>query len=158
MFSVVVKSWAGGAPAKSFFEGEIEFAAGIYEVGYLADGGHEYSSGRANPPFVPSGWGTTLRADDGFKPGSVRTFDPWTQAWSVIEMIGIGSDEERSVSLQVEAEGDVVIHALGEIGRTRYDSGTLLDLERYQTVWGMTAERRVAAGGHRNNRDRKSVG
>lgn len=94
----------------------------------------------------------TLRAADGFKPGSVRTFDPWTQAWSVIEMIGIGSDEERSVSLQVEAEVDVVIHALGEIGRTRYDYGTLLDLDRYQTVWEMTDERAVAAGGHRNNR------
>ena len=152
IFSEEVTSWAGGAPANRFFEGGIELAPGIYEVGYLSDGGHAYSSWRANPPFDPSGWGMTLRAADGFKPGSVRTFDPWTQAWSVIEMIGIGSDEERSVSLQVEAEVDVVIHALGEIGRTRYDYGTLLDLDRYQTVWEMTDERAVAAGGHRNNR------
>ena len=144
--------WAGGAPSNRLFEGWMDLVPGIYEVGYQSDARHAYDAWRANPPFDPDGWGMALSANDPQVRDAVRMFDPWEHARSVVELTAVGNDEERSATLRVEEDVEVVIYTLGEIGRTRYDYGSLVDVDRYQTTWEMTDERSTEAGGHRNNR------
>lgn len=51
---------AGGARKNRLFEGDINLAAGDYEVFYKTDDSHSYADWNDNPPDDPVSWGVTI--------------------------------------------------------------------------------------------------
>ncbi len=146
--------WAGGIQENRMFKGQLVLPPSVYRAVAVTNSSHHYGSWKGNPPFHPEGWGLQIRTSD---VDDVSTFDPWMQRNAIIEFTGVGDDEYHVQSFTVEDTAAVVIYALGEI--TGPDNGyDLAWLDRQEsagesvTIWEMSYEGSVPAGGHRKNR------
>ena len=147
-------TWAGGVQENRMFRGNHRISPGVYRATAATNSRHHYDGWTGNPPFIPEDWGFRLSTSD---QEAVSTFDPWMQRNPVIAFAQVGDDEEHSRSFSVLDTATVVLYALGEI--TGPDNGyDLARLERLEssgeamTLWEMSWEGSVHAGGARKNR------
>ena len=147
-------TWAGGVQENRIFQDHLSISPGVYRATAVTNSRHHYRDWMGNPPFNPQGWGFRLSTSDqeGFS-----TFDPWMQREPIIEFTQVGDDEEYSKSFSLLDTTVVVFYALGEI--TGPDNGyDLAWLEKQgttgesRTLWEMSWEGSVHAGGARKNR------
>lgn len=144
---------AGGSLANRRFLGPVALDPGFYRAVAVTGRSHAYGAWVGNPPFDPGGWGLTLRAAE---PDAVSTFDPWQMRTPLISLVNVGDDENVREGFEVHAPTAVVVYALGEMTgmEDRYDYAELVDETpgRSRTVWSMSWEGAVHAGGSRKNR------
>lgn len=145
-------SWAGGAPLNRMFRGELSLEPGVHSFGFRTDPGHAYGAWRANPPFDPHGWGLRVEYVRPADSVHVTAFDPWKTLQPAVSLTQVGNDARRAARIEVERATPVVVYSLGEIGRNRFDYGTLRPEEGDSSVWEMTRERSTPAGGDESNR------
>lgn len=144
--------YVGGAAVNRGTKDTLSLDRGIYQIGYRTDPAHAFGRWRANPPYDPYGWGLRLDLVSPDDSSSIARFDPWQTQTQAVSLAPVGNDEHRIADVQIEEPTPVVIYAMGEIGRSRYDFGTLVAADNDSTVWEMTADESVPAGGHANNR------
>lgn len=144
---------AGGVPANRKFSGVIALRPGIYRAVAKTDGNHGFRSWRYSPPDDPVSWGLTLRSAD---PAVISEFDPWVSRRPLISFTSVGDDAELLQRFQVTTRTPLVIHAIGEItGRGDvWDYGELFEdgPSRRQSVWKMSRDESIHAGGDSKNR------
>lgn len=144
---------AGGSPANRRFRGPIALDTGYYRAVALTGQSHAYDAWVGNPPFDPGGWGLMLSGAD---PAAVSAFDPWQARTPLISLVGVGDDEHVSEWFEVHEPTAIVVYALGEMTgvEDRYDYAELVDEApgRTRTMWSMSWQGSVHAGGSRKNR------
>ncbi len=144
---------AGGIPGNRKFFGDITLGSGIYRAGARTDGDHGYRAWRYSPPDDPTSWGVTLRSAD---PAAISEFDPWGSRRPLISFAGVGDDAALLKRFQVTRRTPIVIYAVGEMtGRgDEWDYGELFEdgPARRQSVWKMSWDGSVHAGGSSKNR------
>ena len=147
-------AWAGGAQENRVYEGKVRMQPGIYRTSVVTDSRHNYGSWEANPPYHPDGWGINLSSPTRDR---ITTFDPWMQDEPVIAFVQVGDDARWETTFTVRRTTPVMLHAMGEITgpNNGYDFAWLEQLEddgQASTVWEMTYENSVPAGGAQKNR------
>ncbi len=145
-------TWAGGSDVNRRYRGTMTLESGIHSVGFSTDPGHAFDGWRANPPFDPQAWGLRLDLVNPADTSRITRFDPWIERRPAISLAPVGNDEHRVATIRVDEPAPVIIYSVGEIGRSRYDYGTLRASDTDTLVWEMTAEGSTQAGGHQNNR------
>jgi hypothetical protein len=151
--------WAGGAQENRVYEGKVGMQPGIYRTFVVTDSRHNYGSWEANPPYDPGGWGIRLSSPNRDR---IAMFDPWMQDEPVIAFTQVGDDARRQTNFTVHRTSPVMLHAMGEITgpNNGYDLAWLDQLEDdggARTIWEMTYENSVTAGGASKNRKAVTV-
>lgn len=144
--------FAGGASVNRLVRDVVSLDTGIHVIGYATDQTHAFGSWRANPPYDPYGWGLRVDPVHAADTAAVSRFDPWTQRQPAVSLAPVANDEQRSARIRIEDSTAVIVYGLGEIGRRRYDYGTLRSEADDRVIWEMTLDDAVPAGGHANNR------
>ena len=144
---------AGGLARNRQFHGTIPLQPGAYRAVAKTNQQHAFGSWDGNPPFNPAAWGLSLYAED---EEAVVEFDPWASREPIIDFNRVPDSARRSQRFAVEQPIQVVVYAVGEMTdrHSLYDYGELLKEEpmRKETVWKMSWEASVRAGGDEKNR------
>ena len=142
---------AGGYESNREFTGTVDLSPGIYRAVYRSNGSHSAYSWEANPPFDPDGWGLTLF---GISDTNISEFDPWIHAKPVISITQVGDDEHLMRQFQVNRAMSLLIYTVGEITPRDglYDYAWLEDNDSGETIWKMSRENSLPAGGDGINR------
>ncbi|MEE9443683.1 MAG: hypothetical protein V3V99_13545 [candidate division Zixibacteria bacterium] len=147
--------FAGGGAKNAMFDGIIELEAGNYIVYYRSDGSHSYGDWNVTPPFNRRGWGISLYGvGSDFSENSFELFDDFEPAGNVlVNLTGVGDDEEVRAKFTLDNDSQVRIMALGEgTGRTMHDYGWIENDRTGEVVWEMTYRKTRNAGGAEKNR------
>ncbi|MEW5923701.1 MAG: hypothetical protein AB1746_06915 [Candidatus Zixiibacteriota bacterium] len=146
---------AGGSKKNRRFDGIITLPAGNYMVYYVTDDSHAYRRWNEAAPFDPTMWGITVYgAGKNFDASIAKPFDEIPQnANTLVNLTGIGDDENVHASFKLDHSQKVHIFALGE-GKDgeMYDFGWIEDASNGETIWEMTYRKTRHAGGDRKNR------
>ena len=145
---------AGGATPNKYFRGEIVLPAGIYQIGYHADYGHDFDRWYHNPPFDPTAWGMTLSTTSDGDQSNILALDPWAQQQPVVAIQEVGDNEDIDRYLEVSQTVRIFVSGLGEMSDSgsRYDFAELANLSNGRLLWSMNWDNSKPAGGHENNR------
>ncbi|MFH1699830.1 MAG: hypothetical protein ABIE07_04510 [Candidatus Zixiibacteriota bacterium] len=147
--------YAGGGAKNAMFDGIIELEAGCYIVYYRSDDSHSYGDWNDAPPFNRRGWGISLYGvGSDFSENSFELFDDFEPAGNVlVNLTGIGDDEEVKAKFTLDEDSQIRITALGEgTGRTMHDYGWIENDKTGEVVWEMTYRKTHNAGGAEKNR------
>jgi hypothetical protein len=146
---------AGGAAKNRKFDGLVTFPAGSYMVYYVSDGSHSYRNWNASPPIDQKMWGISVFwAGKNFDSSIVTVFEDTPENKNLlVDLTGIGDDEDVREAFRLESPGKIHIFALGE-GRDgeMYDYGWIENAENGDVIWEMTYRKTKHAGGDRKNR------
>lgn len=145
----------GGASKNRRFDGIVTLPAGSYMVYYIADDSHAYRRWNDSAPFESKMWGITIYgAGRKFDTSLVEVFDePPEDSNVLVNLTGIGDDEEVRQLFELDSPHRVHIFALGE-GKegSMFDYGWIEDAETGEVIWEMTYRKTRHAGGGRKNR------
>ena len=137
------------------FDGIVSLPAGSYMVYYVSDDSHAYRRWNVSAPFEPEMWGITIYGvGKDFDASQINTFEEMPEVSGVlVNLTGIGDDEEVRKSFQITETQKVHIFALGE-GKDgeMYDFGWIEDASTGDIIWEMTYRKTRHAGGDRKNR------
>ncbi|GMQ83099.1 MAG: hypothetical protein BMS9Abin05_2577 [Rhodothermia bacterium] len=142
---------AGGAESNRMFYGALDLSPGVYRAVYRSYGSHSVSNWQANPPYNPDGWGMTLY---GVSEDDIVEFDPWISSEPFVLLTEVGNNEHEMVQFTVTDSISVLVSALGEITArgALYDYGWVEDNASGVTLWKMSRENSLYAGGDNTNR------
>lgn len=146
---------AGGAAKNRRFDGIITLPAGSYMVYYVSDNSHAYRRWNAPAPFEPKMWGITVYgAGKDFDTSSVVLFDEAPEdSKLLVNLTGVGDDEEVRESFRINSPVKIHIYAVGEgKGGEMFDYGWIENAETGEVIWEMTYRKTRHAGGDRKNR------
>ncbi len=146
---------AGGGKKNRKFDGVVTFPAGDYFVYYVSDGSHAYRDWNTSPPIERELWGITLYGvGKDFDKDDVNIFDEMPRNDRIlVDLTGIGNDEEVRERFTLDSEQKVRIFALGEGKDGRmFDYGWIEDAETGEIIWEMTYRKTRHAGGAYKNR------
>lgn len=146
---------AGGADKNRVIDSVFEAPAGRYVAVYGTDDSHSYDRWNAAPPFDPSYWGMTIRAEEPAEAGYASTFEYEGRELEnvVVSLTKVGDDEYEHAGFTLKQPMDLRVYALGE-GRDghMYDYGWIVDADTRVRVWEMTYRDTEHAGGGEKNR------
>jgi len=148
-------TFAGGAAKNCRYDGAIDLPAGDYIVHYRTDDSHAYGDWNAAPPFDKNAWGITLYGlGKDFAAADFAVFDKFRPSGKIlVDMTGLGDDEDVSRPFTVTETTKIRIQAMGEgKGSTMYDYGWIENEDTDETVWEMTYRSTRHAGGADKNR------
>ncbi len=144
---------AGGLASNRQFHGTLTLLPGAYRAVAKTNRRHAYRSWDANPPYNPAAWGLALYATDA---DAITSFDPWHSRAPIVSFTRVPDNTRLNQRFEVQQPIQVIIYALGEItGRNSiFDYGELLkeETDRKRSVWKMSWEASVVAGGGEKNR------
>jgi hypothetical protein len=145
----------GGAKKNRVVDSVFEAPAGKYVAVYGTDDSHSYDMWNAAPPFDPTFWGMTIRAEN---EGDVRytsTFEYERRELErvVVDLTEIGDDEYVRKGFTLKKPMELRVYALGE-GRDgeMFDYGWIVDANTHERVWEMNYHDTEHAGGGEKNR------
>lgn len=159
---------AGGAEQNRLAHASVELQPGIYRASYRTDATHAYSDWVANPPYDVAGWGLSLTVASN-EPVPVA-LDVWNEREPAVSILRVENSQFKAVTFAVNAAERVLVYGLGEMkSNDRYDYGWIeqavgvdpfagrsdeddFEPNRDLTIWEMTYDGSVAAGGDRSNR------
>ena len=144
---------AGGLSTNRRFEGTLTLQPGAYRAVAKTNRRHAYSRWEGNPPFEPAAWGLTLHTAD---PSTISDFDPWMSREPLVSFTRVPDNARLSQRFEVAEPIHVVLYATGEMTdrHSIYDYAELLkdEANRKRSIWKMTWDATVEAGGGRKNR------
>ncbi len=146
---------AGGGKKNRKFDGIITLPKGDYMVYYVTDDSHAYRRWNTSAPIERDMWGISIYGmGKNFDPKSVPTFDDLPESGNIlVNLVGIGDNEEVRQSFELNKEQKVKIIALGEGDDGQmHDYGWIEEAETGDVVWEMTYRKTKRAGGARKNR------
>jgi len=146
---------AGGAAKNRKFDGIVTLPAGNYVVYYISDDSHSYRRWNAAAPIRGELWGISLYgAGKDFDSDGIDVFQELPENTNIlVNLVGLGDDEEVRVAFELDKAQRVHIFALGE-GRDgdMYDYGWIEDARTGDIIWEMTYRKTFHAGGDDKNR------
>lgn len=122
-------------------------------VYYRTDGSHSFDDWNASPPKNQRDYGITLYAVDRLSEDDYEIVDRFHPTGNVlVDLTGLGDDEQRSQKFTLENTVDIRVMAIGE-GKSNhmYDYGWIED-ENGEIIWEMTYRKTYHAGGASKNR------
>jgi hypothetical protein len=146
---------AGGANKNRIERATVHLPAGRYVAYFVTDDSHHPGEWNNVPPYDPRLWGLTLRVNDAAARAAVRSYayEPVPTGQTIVSLIGVGDDENRSEGFTLKQPLDVAIYAIGE-GRDgdMYDYAWIVDANNRRRVWTMDYRDTEHAGGADKNR------
>ena len=151
-----ITEWAGGSMDNRAFSGSVPLTPGVYKIEVSAGSSQSYRSWRSNPPWAPDNWGFRVFTSD---PSNVRLLDPWSNGEPLVSMLRVGSDENLSMTLELDQSLSVVVYGMGELGGSDsvYDHGWIEKEGKADYVWEMSYDASTHAGGDSMNRQEMSI-
>nr|MBN2276828.1 hypothetical protein [candidate division Zixibacteria bacterium] len=146
---------AGGASKNRRFDGIITLEPGNYMVYYISDDSHAYRDWNSTAPYDQEMWGVTIYgAGRDFDEKAVTVFDELsTSSKRLVNLVGLGDDEDVRQTFELKKPGKVHIFALGEGKDNRmYDYGWIENARTGEIIWEMTYRKTRHAGGGSKNR------
>lgn len=146
---------AGGAKKNRKFDGNITLPAGTYAVYYVSDDSHAYRDWNSSPPIDKELWGISISGvGANFDSSKVKIFEDLPEGGNfLVDLTGLGDDEEVREKFTMEKDGNVRIRALGEGSSGQmYDYGWIETAGDNDVVWEMTYRKTRHAGGASKNR------
>ena len=146
---------AGGASKNRMAHETVQFKPGRYVAYFVSDDSHSPDDWNAVPATDPEFWGLTLRVANAAARAAVRPFDyqPVPEGQTIVSLIGIGNDQNRSEGFTLKRPMDVHIYALGEAsGQNMVDYAWIVEAEHHKRVWTMRYDETQHAGGGEKNR------
>lgn len=173
---------AGGDDNNRVETAFLRLEPGSYTAHYRTDDSHAFGDWSNGTPEHPERWGLTLFPYDATSRGAVTIVEEAAAhpegahaavhaspdlppeppvppvpmlgtGREVIRATGLGGNEKRDLSFQLEEPARLHVVALGEISLSgRYDYGWIDDATTGRTVWEMTWGNTEAAGGDDRNR------
>jgi hypothetical protein len=144
---------AGGAEKNRLIDEEIRLGPGRYLLYYGTDDSHSWTAFNANPPHDPASWGVTVLAGKDFDSAGFRSFEP-REPEPLVDLTGVGDDASLAQPFRLEREGELHVHALGELvnGSRFVDQAAIVEAGSGRTVWEMTRDNTLPGGGAEKNR------
>ncbi|HER34192.1 MAG TPA: hypothetical protein ENO19_01825 [Halothiobacillaceae bacterium] len=147
--------YGGGAEKNRVVDSSFEAPAGRYVAVYGTDDSHSYDRWNSAPPYDPTFWGMTIRAEDPDQSRYARRFDYKSKDLEnvVVEMDKVGDDGYVRKGFTLKKPMKLRVYALGE-GKDgqMYDYGWIVDADTRQRVWQMEYRDTEHAGGGEKNR------
>lgn len=146
---------AGGGKKNRKFDGIITLPKGDYMVYYVSDDSHAYRHWNTSAPIEREMWGISVYGvGKNFDLTSVPTFDELPENANIlINLTGIGNNEEVRKSFVLKKDQKVKIIALGEgSGGSMHDYGWIEEAKTGDVIWEMTYRKTRHAGGAKKNR------
>jgi len=146
---------AGGAKKNRKFDGVVTLPPGNYMVYFVTDDSHSYRRWNQSPPIDREMWGVSIYGvGKNFDTDAVKLFDDYEGSPNVlVNLIGIGDDEEARERFTLDKPQKVHVFALGE-GRSgdMFDYGWIENAKTGEIIWEMTYRKTRHAGGADKNR------
>jgi hypothetical protein len=145
---------AGGAEKNRMVDEIITLPKGMYLACFQTDGSHAYQSWNSDPPYDEEHWGLTIMgAGEKFDPKSVSTFSEEAEKGVIAQIITVSDDKHLSKAFTLDRPTKIRVYAIGEgQNREMYDYGWIEDANTGRTVWEMTYNMTMHAGGAKKNR------
>ena len=146
---------AGGASKNRMAHETVQLKPGRYVAYFVSDDSHSPDDWNGVPATDPEFWGLTLRVANPAARAAVRPFDyqPVPEGQTIVSLIGIGNDQNRSEGFTLKRPMDVHIYALGEAsGEDMVDYAWIVDAEHHKRVWTMRYDDTQHGGGGKKNR------
>ena len=146
---------AGGGKKNRKFDGIVTLPKGDYMVYYVTDDSHAYRRWNTSAPIERDMWGITVYGvGKNFDLKSVPTFYDLPENSNIlVNLTGIGNNEEMRQSFELVKEQKVKIFALGEGSNgSMYDYGWIEEAETRDVIWEMSYRKTRHAGGAKKNR------
>lgn len=144
---------AGGLAGNRRFRGSVSLTPGAYRVVAKTNRRHAFGNWEGNPPYDPAGWGLSVYTTDA---QAVSDFDPWNAREPIISLTHVPDESSLHQRFEVTQPIQVVLYCVGEITDRHgiYDYGELLKEEanRKRTIWKMSWDASMRAGGDQKNR------
>lgn len=146
------RSPAGGADKNERAEETLWLDPGTYTLRYTTDGSHHCRSFNQEAPDREDFWGVVLLSTDGREGGDrLRLVEdaPAIPQDALARIVGVGDNENRTATFELDRATDACVLALGEINDTnRYDWGAVVG----PTAWSLTMRNSFHDGGSTFNR------
>ena len=144
---------AGGSRINQWLDTSIDLPGGVYEIEF--DPGQHRGYWSENPPWQPENFVFTLDVLDGV----VRPVDPWAFGQPLVDQLGLGDSQLAETRIVIEDSLDVILYAMGEMASSnqRYDWGWIQREGGGETIWEMTWDDSMPAGGDSDNREAKAI-
>lgn len=146
---------AGGATKNRMIHETLHLKPGRYAAYFVSDDSHDPEEWNGVPATDPEFWGLTLRVMDNAARASVKPFayEPVPAGQTMVSLVGVRDDENRSAGFTLKRAMDVRIYAIGEAsGSDMVDYGWIVDAAHHKRVWTMRYEDTEHAGGADKNR------
>jgi hypothetical protein len=145
---------AGGAAKNRVAHETLRLKPGRYVAYFVSDDSHDPEEWNGVPATDPEFWGLMLRVADPAARAAVKPFEyqPVPEGQTIVSLIELGNDEQRSAGFALKRAMDVHIYAIGEGNRDMVDYGWIIDADTHQRVWTMAPDNTVPAGGSEKNR------
>jgi hypothetical protein len=145
---------AGGAQKNRMIDEIITLPKGDYLAYYQTDGSHAYDDWNDDPPFDEEHWGlSVMGAGEKFDPKSVSSFSEEADKDVIAQIIKVSDNKHLRKTFTLTKPTKARVYAIGEgEDREMYDYGWIEDANTGQTVWEMTHNMTINAGGARKNR------
>ncbi len=147
---------AGGANKNRREVAFLSLDPGTYTLQYITDGSHSAEDWNASEPAFPDRWGVSLfplireRIEESISlvAAPLDADRPILVSWTQL-----GGSVRESHAFKLTRRHRIHILAIGEItGNKQYDYGWIINLDRGETVWEMTLDNTLHAGGGDENR------
>ncbi len=154
----------GGHETNRAQSGVLQLSPGTYVLSYETDDSHAWNDWRKSRPRHPDRWGVAIYVLDRGDADAVTVLDevvaPPVPARDgqlsgavLVQAERVSNDEQILREFTLDAASTVHVRASGEISRQgRYDYGWIESVASGETVWEMTLENTVHAGGDDRNR------
>jgi hypothetical protein len=146
---------AGGASKNRMVHETLRLKPGRYVAYFASDDSHGPDDWNGVPPVDPEFWGMTLRVNDAAARAAVRPFDyePVPAGETLVSLIEIGDDANRSAGFTLRRPMDVRVYAIGEAsGNDMVDYAWIVDAASHKRIWTMRYDDTEHAGGAEKNR------
>ena len=147
--------YAGGATKNIRWNGNLELAAGSYELYYVTDDSHSSEDWNSKPPYDPLMYGVTIAAlserdKDAVSVGEIPDMDKDV----IVSLTKVGDDDFASAGFTLKKETKVRMYALGEMSgdEEMADRGWIVNARTRERVWEMEGRKTSHAGGASKNR------
>lgn len=140
---------AGGGEKNVQVRQTIELPEGLYEVSYVTDGSHSFSSWNTLPPGEPERWGITITCNNSDRKNISRET---MKIEPLVDLRGAGNNDILSQGFEITKEIDLRVICIGEYIGDPYDYGWIEDAETNERIWEFKETNTVHAGGDPKNR------
>lgn len=146
---------AGGANKNLLARDSFTFEPGNYLISFITDDSHSFESWNDFPPFDLDAWGIRLRYSGDQPLDSVVTSYQEYRSTPLVDLTKVTDNQCLVAGILLRQNSRLYVRAVGEysISRKKFvDHGWIMNASTRETVWSMTYENTMHAGGGTKNR------